>query len=74
MLKYFAKRVVTNNQNNDNNSEFIEIAKRSYPEAYECAQKVKIYVEGNYNYNVNEDEIVYLTMHIHRVISVLKTN
>jgi len=71
-LKYFAKRVVTNNQNKDNNSEFLDIAKKSYPEAYECAQKVKSYIEANYNYNVNEDEIIYLTMHIHRVISVLR--
>lgn len=73
-LKYFAKRVVTNNQNKDNNSEFLDIARRSYPEAYDCAQKVKTYIEGNYDYNVNEDEIVYLTMHIHRVISVLRSN
>ena len=73
-MKYFAKRVVTNNQNSDNNSEFIEIAKKSYPEAYECALKVKTYVKNNYNYNVNEDEIVYLTMHIHRVISVLRSS
>lgn len=73
-LKYFAKRVVTNNQNSDNNSEFIEIAKKSYPEAYECALKVKAYVKNNYNYDVNEDEIVYLTMHIHRVISVLRSS
>lgn len=73
-LKYFAKRVITNNQNTDNSGEFVEIAKKSYPKAYECAQKVKSYVKNNYNYNVNEDEIVYLTMHIHRVISVLRSN
>ena len=73
-LKYFAKGVVTNIQNSDNNSEFIEIAKKSYPEAYECALKVKAYVKNNYNYDVNEDEIVYLTMHIHRVISVLRSS
>ena len=71
-MKYFAKRVVTNNQNNNNSSEFLDIARKSYPEAYDCAQRVKSYIEGNYNYIVNEDEIVYLTMHIHRVISVLR--
>lgn len=73
-LKYFAKRVITNNQNNSNDSEFLDIAKRSYPEAYDCAQRVKSYIEGNYNYIVNEDEIVYLTMHIHRVISILRNS
>ncbi|MGG7056661.1 BglG family transcription antiterminator LicT [Clostridium tertium] len=73
-LKYFAKRVVTNNQNKSTDSEFIDLAKRSYPEAYDCAQRVKSYIEGNYDYIVNEDEIVYLTMHIHRVISVLRNS
>ena len=73
-LKYFAKRVITNNQNDDNSSEFLEIASRSYPEAYDCAKKIQQYIERNYDYKVNEDEIVYLTMHIHRVISVLRSN
>lgn len=72
-LKYFAKRVITNNQNDDNSSEFLEIASRSYPEAYDCAKKIQQYIESNYDYKVNEDEIVYLTMHIHRVISVLRS-
>ena len=70
-LKYFAKRVVTNKESEDNNGEFLEVAKKTYPEAYDCAEKIKEYVEKNYNYNVNKDEIVYLTMHIHRVISVI---
>ncbi len=73
-LKYFAKRVITNNQNEDNNSEFLEMALKSYPEAYNCAEKIKLYIESSYDYKVNEDEIVYLTMHIHRVISVLRNN
>ena len=53
---------------------FLEIASRSYPEAYDCAKKIQQYIESNYDYKVNEDEIVYLTMHIHRVISVLRSN
>ena len=71
-LKYFAKRVVTNKQNNDGSSEFLEIAKNTYFEDYNCAEKIKFYIEKNYNYEVKSDEMVYLTMHIHRVISVLR--
>ncbi|VYU22085.1 PRD domain-containing protein [Clostridium tertium] len=72
-LKYFAKRVVTNSQNQDDNGEFLEIAKNSYSEAYDCAEKIKEYIEENYDYIVNKDELVYLTMHIHRVINVLRS-
>ncbi|ASW44029.1 BglG family transcription antiterminator LicT [Clostridium isatidis] len=71
-LKYFAKRVVTNTQNSDNNNEFLELASKSYSEAYNCALKIKLFIEDNYNYKVNDDEIVYLTIHIHRVISVIR--
>jgi len=71
-LKYFAKRVVTNKQNKDESTEFLQLAANSHPEAYDCASKVKLYVEKNYSYPVNEDEIIYLTMHIHRVISVIR--
>lgn len=72
-LKYFAKRVVTNKQNKDESTEFLQLAANSYPEAYDCASKVKLYIEKNYSYPVNEDEIIYLTMHIHRVISVIRS-
>lgn len=72
-LKYFAKRVVSNNQNQEGSGEFLEVAKNSYREAYDCAEKIKEYIEANYNYIVNKDELVYLTMHIHRVISVLRS-
>lgn len=73
-LKYFAKRVVTNSQNDNTSNEFLEITSKSYPEAFDCSQKVKIYIENNYDYKINEDEIVYLTMHIQRVISVIRNN
>ena len=73
-LKYFSKRVVTNSQNDNTSNEFLEITSKSYPEAFDCSQKVKMYIENNYNYKINEDEIVYLTMHIHRVISVIRNN
>lgn len=73
-LKYFAKRVITNNQHKESDSTFIELASQTYPEAFDCALKIRYYIENNYDYEVNNDEIVYLTMHIHRVISVLKDN
>ena len=73
-LKYFAKRVVTNKKSDNEHNEFLEITSRSYPEAFDCSEKIKVYIENNYNYKINEDEIVYLTMHIHRVISVIRSN
>lgn len=71
-LKYFAKRIVNNNQHNSTDSDFVKVISSTYPEAYECAIKIGEYISVNNNYKVNEDEFVYLTMHIQRVISVAR--
>ena len=60
-LKYFAKRIVNNNQNNSTDSDFIKMISTTYPEAYECAVKIGDYILKNNDYHVNDDEIVYLT-------------
>ena len=73
-LKYFAKRIVNNNQNNSTDSDFIKMISTTYPEAYECAVKIGDYILKNNDYHVNDDEIVYLTMHIQRVITVAREN
>ncbi|WP_311776614.1 MULTISPECIES: PRD domain-containing protein [unclassified Clostridium] len=71
-LKFFAKRIFTENQHRQSDGMLLEIAEKNYPEAFDCALKVKYYIENNYNYVVVDDEVVYLTIHIHRVISVLR--
>lgn len=73
-LRYFAKRIVNNNQNNSTDSGFIKMISTTYPEAYECAVKIGDYILKNNDYYVNDDEIVYLTMHIQRVITVAREN
>ena len=73
-LKYFAKRIVNNNQSNSTDSGFIKMISTTYPEAYECAVKIGDYILKNNDYYVNDDEIVYLTMHIQRVITVAREN
>ena len=73
-LKYFAKRVIDNKQHENGDTSMLEIVSSSYPETFDCVLKIKYYIEKNYNYQINGDEIVYLVMHIHRVISVLKEN
>lgn len=71
-LKYFTKRIVNNNKHNSTDSSFVEVISTTYPEAYGCAIKIGEYILMNNNYEVDEDELVYLTMHIQRVISVAR--
>ncbi|CUO49983.1 BglG family transcription antiterminator LicT [Clostridium disporicum] len=69
-LKYFSKRIIENNQDNASEDEFINMVIKSYPEAYNCTLKIKEYIVNNYKYDVNSNEIVYLTLHIQRIVSV----
>ena len=71
-LKYFAKRIVNNNQHSSNDSSFLKVISSTYSEAYGCAIKIGEYILMHNNYEVNDDELVYLTMHIQRVISVAR--
>ncbi|MPQ43585.1 BglG family transcription antiterminator LicT [Clostridium tarantellae] len=71
-LKYFAKRVISKSVVNGEDDTFIDLVKFNYKESYECAIKIKEYIQKEYDYTINNDEIVYLTLHIHRIRSVMK--
>lgn len=71
-LKYFAKRIMSNNQNNSTDSNFVKMIENTYPESYKCAIKIGDYILKNNNYYVNDEERVYLTMHIQRVVTVTR--
>lgn len=73
-LKFFAKRIISNKEVLNSESDFINIIKKSYKKSYKCALKVKKYIKDEFEYDITDDEVVYLTMHIERVIAVLKMN
>lgn len=68
-LKFFSQRVITNHNNHSEDEEFYQIIKKQYPDAYECAEKIKSYVEQEYGISLPQEEMIYLTVHIKRVIS-----
>lgn len=71
-LKFFAQRLIKKEQLQDKNNELIELIKIQYKKAYDCSLKIKIYIESKHEYTVTEDELLYLTLHINRVISSIK--
>lgn len=74
-LKYFAKRLIDKKELIDTgNSELLEVIKNKYNESYKCVEKIKAFIEKNYTYEVKDEEMVYLSLHINRVISVIKFN
>ncbi len=70
-IKYFSlkllnpKRIKTKTKKED--QDFFNIIKNTAQEAYQISIKVKQLIE-HYQYYMNEDELIYLTLHIKRII------
>nr|WP_253198949.1 PRD domain-containing protein [Clostridium estertheticum] len=71
-LKYFSQRVISNNRLPEDSNEFLKMVEINYHKPYTCALKIKIFIEKNYYYTINDGEIVYLSLHIQRVISSIR--
>lgn len=71
-LKYFSQRVISNNSLPEDSNEFLKMVEMNYHKPYTCALKIKTFIEKNYHYTINNGEIVYLSLHIQRVISSIR--
>ncbi len=67
-LKFFSQRVVTNKYNHGDEEEFHKLIKMQYPVAYECTKKIRAYVEKEYKVPLPDEEMIYLTIHITRIV------
>lgn len=66
-VQYFAQRVINGLVQGVNDAFLYQQVKENYPSAYACTQKVKVYVEKHYDFEMSQDEVVYLTIHIQRL-------
>ncbi|MGG7213237.1 BglG family transcription antiterminator LicT [Clostridium nigeriense] len=68
-LRCFIQRQLKNESVNVDTS-LLEIVKLKYPEDYKCAKKIKVFLEVTYKWNVSENELLYLTLHLNRLSSI----
>ncbi|PKG23155.1 BglG family transcription antiterminator LicT [Niallia nealsonii] len=67
-LKFFAQRLVKGNHyNSSTDDDLVLIIKQKYPEAYSCSRKIRKFIENCYTYELTDEEMIYLTIHIDRV-------
>ncbi|MFT8348980.1 BglG family transcription antiterminator LicT [Clostridium saccharoperbutylacetonicum] len=67
-LKFFAYRLFSNNTIESNDEEFQDIIKAKYKNEYQCSLKIRELIKQDYQKELTEEELVYLTVHIKRVI------
>ncbi len=66
-MKYFVGRLMKKKLLQQNDPIFIDMIKKQYHKAFECASRIGQLVTEQYGMDVNDDELVYLTIHIQRI-------
>lgn len=70
-LKFFAQRLVNKEfYEDDRQDDLFQIVKTRYTDSYGCAIKIKEFINEKYQYIITQDEMMYLTIHIERVVKI----
>ena len=67
-LKFFTQRLFNGNYYEDYDNELFDMMSIKYPESYECVKKIKKFIYDTYGNNLTKEEMLYLIVHISRVI------
>lgn len=68
-LKFFAQRLFRGERGVDRDEFLYQIVKEKHKDAYACAEKIALFIKKTYSYTISNDEMMYLTIHIQRVVS-----
>ncbi|KAB7668407.1 BglG family transcription antiterminator LicT [Bacillus sp. B1-b2] len=69
-LRYFILRQLNHEEKIvEEITSLYNIIKERYPDAYNCVKKIEKYLHIEYNWQCSNDELAYLTIHIHRMTS-----
>lgn len=72
-LKFFAQRLLTKTTyHSEDDQDLLDLVKRRYKNAYQCVEDIASFIKKKYAYTLSDEEKLYLTIHIERVI--YKTN
>ena len=68
-LRCFIKRQLSGENTNVDTS-LLDIIKMKYKSDYNCAKKVKNFLEKTYKWKISENELLYLTLHLNRLSNI----
>ncbi|MHC5228532.1 BglG family transcription antiterminator LicT [Enterococcus sp. LJL99] len=69
-LKFFSQRVIADKTyDSQEDPEMISFMQRKYHRSYLCVEKISEFLLNNYRYQLSDEEGLYLTVHIQKVIS-----
>lgn len=69
-LKFFGQRLIRNKITVDDDITFQKIVKDRYKKDYECAVKIRDYIQESLGKTITGEEMTFLTIHLRRISSV----
>lgn len=68
-LKFFAQRITQNQIQTASSGDvqLFDVVKDKYKQSFECVQRICQYLQIEYGYKINDEEKMYLTIHIERI-------
>lgn len=69
-LKFFAERLIEGKTyKGEEDDGLLDVIKLKYKNSYECVEKIASFIEEQYKYVLANEEKLYLTIHIEKVVS-----
>lgn len=68
-LHYFAQRYLSDDLSGEKDEFLFELIQAKYPKAFQTVQRINEYLIKTYGKPVGESEMIYLTIHIERVVN-----
>ena len=68
-LKFFAQRLMSNTSLNGVDEDFFLLVKQKHKESFICTEKINLFLQKEYQYELSTEEMLYLTIHIQRVVN-----
>ena len=67
-LKFFAQRLLEHKTQDSQEDDLLSVVQVKYANAYQCVEKIAKFILKQYDYELSDEEKLYLTIHIHRVV------
>lgn len=68
-IRYFIKRQLNHELLKDDTSTLLKVVQVQYENDYTCAVKIKDFLEKQHNWKISSEEVLYLTLHLHKLAS-----
>lgn len=67
-LKFAQRLLLDSAHEGETDKELLSIIKSKYNKEFECVVKIKNFIKKQYNYILTDDELIYLTIHLAKVV------